>query len=162
MYRVVSLLAVTVAMCAACVDSKMSPSGTAAAASMRADVESTTAAFHQALRTNDTASFYSHVDDNVIMMPPGEAPVRGIAGLRTWYAGFLGMYQTSSLKLDDKEVEVGDGWATETGSYEWGLKPVAGGAEVVDKGHYMQIWKRTPDGQWKFYREIWNSAAPPA
>ena len=163
MRRVVSLLAVTVAMCVACVDSKASSSsGTADSASMRAQVESTTAAFHQALRTNDTASFYSFIDDNVIMMPPGDSPVRGIAALHTWYSGFLGQYQTSSLTLADKEVEIGDGWATETGRFEWGLKPTAGGAEVVDRGHYIQIWKRAPDGQWKFYREIWNSSAPPA
>jgi len=161
MRRVVSLLAVTVATCVACVNSKSSSADSAAAPSTRAAVESTTAAFHQALRTNDTTSFYSYVDDNVVMMPPGEAPVRGIAALHTWYSAFLGQYQTSSLTLSDKEVEVGDGWATETGSFEWGLKPTAGGAEVVDRGHYIQIWKRTSDGRWKFYREIWNSAAPP-
>jgi len=141
-------------------NSKSSSSDSAASSATRAAVESTTTAFHQALRTNDSASLYSYVDDNVVMMPPGEAPVRGIAAMRTWYSGFLTQYQTSSLSLNEKEVEVGDEWATETGSYEWGLKPTAGGTEVVDHGHYMQIWKRTPDGHWKFFREIWNSAAP--
>ena len=92
MRRVVSLLAVTVATCVACVNSKSSSADSAAAPSTRAAVESTTAAFHQALRTNDTTSFYSYVDDNVVMMPPGEAPVLGIAALHTWYSAFLGQY----------------------------------------------------------------------
>ena len=162
MRRCVSLLAVTVAVCAACNTSNPSSKDSAGAVpDMRASVESTTAAFHQALRTNDTVSFFKFIDDDVIMMPPGEAPVRGMAALRTWYDGFLHQYQTSSLTLNDKEVLVGDGWATETGSFEWGLKPTAGGAEVVDRGHYIQIWKQNADGIWKFYREIWNSAAPP-
>ena len=157
----ISLFAVTVAICAACNSSKSSSTDSAAVApDMRASVESTTAAFHQALRTNDSVSFFKFIDDSVIMMPPGEGPVRGIATLRTWYDGFLRQYQTSSLTLDDKEVLVGDGWATETGSFEWGLKPTAGGPEIIDRGHYMQIWKRSADGTWKFYREIWNSAVP--
>src|SRR5690242_20375063 len=103
MHRVVSLLAVTLALCLACDNSKSSSSDSAASSATRAAVESTTAAFHQALRTNDSASFYSYIDDSVVMMPPGEAPVRGIAALRTWYSAFLGQYQTSSLTLNEKE-----------------------------------------------------------
>ena len=162
MHRLVSLFAVSFAIFVACTDSKSSAADTTGIPAVRAAVESTTTAFHQALRTNDTTSFYSFIDDDVIMMPPGEAEVRGIAKLRSWYSAFLGQYQTSSLNLKDKEVVVGDGWASEVGSYDWGLKPTKGGAEIVDHGHYMQIWKRAPDGKWKFYREIWNSATPPA
>jgi ketosteroid isomerase-like protein len=32
---------------------------------------------------------------------------------------------------------------------------------VVDRGSYMQIWKRQADGRWLFAREIWNASAPP-
>jgi ketosteroid isomerase-like protein len=158
MRRVASLVAVTVAACVACVESKSATADSAAAPSVRAAVESTTAAFHEALRNNDSASLYSFVDDNVVMIPPGEPPVQGIAAMHKWYAAFLGQYHTSSLTLKDKEVFVGDGWATEIGTYEWGLQPTAGGAGAVDRGHYMQVWKQTPDGRWKFYRELWNSA----
>lgn len=159
MRPVAAVLALVVASGVACTSSR---SGSASVPDEKAAVESTTTAFHDALRRNDTTSFYSFIDDDVVMMPPGEAAVHGLSALRTWYSGFLGQYQTSSLTLDKKEVLVGDGWATETGSYAWGLKPTAGGAEIVDRGHYMQIWKRAADGHWKFYREIWNSAAPPS
>ena len=57
---------------------------------------------------------------------------------------------------------VGDGWAVELGTYEWGLTPEAGGGAVLDRGNYMQVWKSEPDGQWRFEREIWNSSEPPA
>jgi ketosteroid isomerase-like protein len=128
--------------------------------STRAAVESATTAFHQALRTNDTATFLSYVADDVRMMPPGEAPVVGKAAVRAWYAAFLTQYRTSSLTLGDREVFVGTRWATELGKYEWGLTPAGGGATVVDRGHYMQVWSRQPNGQWRFAREIWNSAVP--
>jgi len=125
-----------------------------------ADVERATAAFHEALRTNDTETFLSFVADDVVMVPPGEAPVRGKDALRAWYATFLSQYRTSSLTLGDRELFVGEGFAVEMGSFEWGLTPAAGGAPVLDHGHYMQVWKQRPDGQWRFEREIWNSSGP--
>ena len=126
----------------------------------RAAVEAATAAFHQALRTNDAGALFAYVADDVVMMPPGEAPVRGKAAMRAWYAGFLSQFRTSSLTLTNREVIVGDGWAVEAGAFEWGLAPAAGGETTVDRGHYMQVWKAQPDGQWRFAREIWNGSAP--
>jgi ketosteroid isomerase-like protein len=124
--------------------------------------EAATDAFHQALRTNDVAALFVHVQDDVVMIPPGEPVVRGERAMREWYAGFLSVYHTSSLTLTDKEVFVSDDWAVEIGAYEWGLTPASGGDAVVDVGHYMQLWKPDADGRWKFAREIWNSASPSA
>lgn len=81
--------------------------------------------------------------------------------MRAWYAGFLAQFRTSSLVLTDREVFLGEGWAVETGTFEWGLEPAAGGAPVIDRGSYMQIWKPQPGGRWTFAREIWNSSVPP-
>jgi ketosteroid isomerase-like protein len=132
-----------------------------AGAAFRTDFEQATARFHQALRTNDSEGLFAYVASDVVMMPPNEAPIRGKASMQTWYRMFLSAFQTTTLILSDREVIVSDGWATELGQYEWGLQPTAGGNPVVDKGNYMQIWKRTSDG-WRFFREIWNSSIPPA
>lgn len=126
----------------------------------RSTFESATAAFHEALRTNDAAALFSYVADDVVMMPPGEDVIRGRNAMREWYAGFLSQYRTSSLILSDREVFVGDRWAVELGTFEWGLTPTAGGTPVVDRGNYMQVWKPALDGRWRFEREIWNSSAP--
>ena len=122
--------------------------------------EAATAAFHEALRTNDAQALFAYVADDVLLMPPGEGAVRGKNAMREWYAAFLAQYRTSSLKLSSREVFVGDRWAVELGSYEWGLSPVAGGDDMVDHGNYMQLWRSQPDGEWRFEREIWNSSAP--
>ena len=121
--------------------------------------EIATAEFHQALRTNDAKALFAYVADNVLLMPPGGHAVRGKHAMRDWYAAFLSQYSTSSLTLSDREVFVGDRWAVELGSYEWGLTPAAGGGDVLDRGNYMQLWKSQSDGQWRFEREIWNSSA---
>ena len=122
--------------------------------------EAATAAFHQALRTDDAEALFGYVADDVLLMPPGEDAVRGKAAMREWYAGFLAQYRTSSLALSGCEVFVGEEWAVELGAYEWGLTPAAGGGAVLDRGSYMQVWKMEPDGHWRFAREIWNSSVP--
>jgi len=132
--------------------------------SLRADFEKATAAFHQALRTNDSDALFAYVAGDVVMMPPNETPVRGKPAMQTWYRAFLSVFRTTTLLLSDREVTVSDSWATELGQYEWALQPAAGGDLAIDKGNYMQIWKRASDGSWRFFREIWNSSiasAPP-
>ena len=129
---------------------------------LRVDFEKATAAFHQALRTNDSEGLFAYVAEDVVMMPPNEAPIRGKPAMQTWYRTFLSAFRTTTLILTDREVTVSDSWATELGQYEWGLQPTARGDSVVDKGNYMQIWKRAPDGSWRFFREIWNSSIPSA
>jgi len=127
---------------------------------LRTEVEKCTEAFHQALRSDYAAGLFSYVADDVVMMPPHEAPLRGITAMRLWYDGFLAAFRTTKLILSDREVWVGDNWATELGRYEWGLRPVSGGEPVVDQGSYMQVWERRANGHWLFAREIWNSALP--
>lgn len=134
----------------------------AAVVTDRAGVEAATAAFHQALRTNDLETFMSYVAEDVFFMPPGEPPVRGREAVRNWMTGFLAQYRTSSLTLADREVLVGSGWAVELGTFEWALQPVAGGSAVVDRGNYMQVWKQQGDKTWRFAREVYNSSVPPA
>jgi ketosteroid isomerase-like protein len=129
-----------------------------AAATRRASFESATEEFHQALRTDDADGLFAFVAESVVMMPPGEPAVRGKTAMREWYAGFLATFRTTSLTLADREVFVGDDWAVELGSFEWGLAPVAGGEPLLDRGSYLQVWRSLPDGQWRFEREIWNSS----
>jgi len=148
-------------------DEKTPPAGrletnSTAMGGLRADFEKATAAFHQALRTNDSDGLFAYVAGDVIMMPPNEAPIRGKTAMQTWYRTFLSAFRTTTLILTDREVTVSDGWATELGQYEWGLQTTAKGDLVVDKGNYMQLWKRASDGNWRFFREIWNSSIPSA
>ncbi len=126
----------------------------------RSAFETATAAFHQALRTNDAEALFAYVADDVLLMPPGEDAVRGKNAMRDWYSGLLSQYRMSSLILSDREGFVSEGWAVELGVFEWGLTPAGGGGPVLDRGNYMQVWKALPDGKWCFEREIWNSSAP--
>jgi ketosteroid isomerase-like protein len=154
------VLALGLVAWAGCAGPQPSSDAAQAASTRSASFEAASAAFHEALRTNDAEALFAYVADDVLLMPPGEAAVRGSSAMREWYAGFLSQYRTSSLTLADREVFVGDEWAVELGTYEWGLTPAAGGDAVLDRGNYIQVWKSQPGGQWRFAREIWNSSAP--
>lgn len=130
----------------------------ATAASAEKAFAATTGAFHESLRNNNVARFMSYIDDTAIIAPPGEPHVSGKKAVEQWYKGFLRKYRTSALVLSDKEDFVGDRWATEFGRFDWGLVAVDGSAAVLDHGTYMQVWKRQPDGTWRFAREVWNSS----
>ena len=131
-------------------------------AAAREALEAASEAFDGALKIDDADGVMAHVAQDVLMMPPGEAPVRGKAAMRAWYEGLLSQYRTVSLDLTEREILVGDAWAVVSGRHVWTMAPRAGGASFTDTGSYVQVWQRQPDGRWLFAREIWNSSVPPA
>ena len=131
-------------------------------AALQAGVDSAATRLLGALRSDNSDSLMALMAEDVVLMPPNEPVLKGKAAVRAWYDQFLTQLHTSSLTVSNREVLLGDGFATEVANYEWGLAPVAGGAPVLDSGGYMQVWRRDPKGQWLFSREIWNSSKPPA
>lgn len=113
-----------------------------------------------ALRSDEPDSLLALLSDDVIIMPPNEPVLRGKTAVRSWYEQFLTRFRTTSLTIADREVFLGEDWAAEVARYEWTLEPVAGGPSVIDRGSYMQIWRREADGRWLFSREVWNSTTP--
>ena len=152
----VLIIATAAVVAAACAKTGPALGTPSAAAADKAAVEAATTAFHDALRRNDLEAFMAYVADDVLFMPAGEPPIRGKEAMRTWMNGFLSQYKTTSLTLADREVRTADDWAVELGTYEWALAPAAGGESSVDRGNYMQVWQRRPDGSWSFAREVYN------
>ena len=125
-----------------------------------AGIDSAASRLLAALRTESPDSLLALLADDVILMPPNEPVLKGKAAVRTWYEQFVGQMRTASLNVTDREVLVGGDYATEVAAFEWTLVPVAGGPQVVDRGSYIQVWHRQPDGRWLFSHELWNSTAP--
>jgi ketosteroid isomerase-like protein len=66
-------------------------------------------------------------------------------------------YKTLSLTMNS--VEVIGSHAIELGSYTLVIQP-QGQSETTDRGKYMVLWKRQPDGTWKLYRDMFNTSMP--
>jgi ketosteroid isomerase-like protein len=88
-----------------------------------------------------------------------EPAKRGREAARKGFASMFvpGTVKEFDLKTDD--VAVGGDLAVETGAYEMTLQP-KGAKEVKDKGKYITVWKRQPDGSWKIVRDRVNSDLP--
>jgi len=130
-------------------------------APLRAGVDSAADRLLTALRTDASDSLLALMADDVVLAPPNEAVLKGKPAVRAWYDRLVAQLRTSSLTITGREVLIGGEWATELAVFEWTLMPIAGGPAVTDRGSYVQVWHREPDGRWLFSRELWNSTTPP-
>ena len=127
---------------------------------LQAGVDSAAARLLAALRSDAPDSLLALMTDDVIIMPPNEPVLKGKAAVRNWYEQFVKQMRTSSLNITDRELLIGGDYAAEVAAFEWTLAPAAGGAPMTDRGSYIQVWHRQPDGRWLFSREVWNSTTP--
>ena len=65
----------------------------------------------------------------------------------------------SNVTFHTEDVQVAGDLAVETGRYEMTFTPKQGKA-INDKGKYVTVWQRQPDGSWKVLRDISNSDLP--
>jgi uncharacterized protein (TIGR02246 family) len=129
---------------------------------VRAGVDSVATRLLAALRADSPDSLLALMAEDVVIMPPNEKVLRGKASVRAWYQEFVGQMHTTGLDVTNRELFIGEDYATEVAEFQWTLVSDAGGPKVVDRGSYVQLWHRQPDGRWLFSREVWNSMAPPA
>jgi ketosteroid isomerase-like protein len=130
------------------------------APAMKAGVDSAANRLLAALRSDAPDSLLALMAEDVLIAPPNEPALKGKAAVRTWYNEFVKQMRTTSLNITDRELFVSGDYATEVAGFEWTLIPVAGGPPMTDRGSYIQLWHREPNGAWMFTREVFNSSLP--
>jgi ketosteroid isomerase-like protein len=68
--------------------------------------------------------------------------------------GFALSWQASKV-----EASRGGDLAYSVGTYELTMNDPKG-KPVTDRGKYMTVWKKQPDGQWKVVTDMYNSDLP--
>jgi uncharacterized protein (TIGR02246 family) len=109
-----------------------------------------------ALNASDVESLLDlHASDAVILRP-GEEPDIGKEAIRGSFEDlFRRMELEESRTIED--LQVSGGHAFVWGLYTVALRPKDGSAPFSEKGKYIDILERQPDGSWKFARTIWNT-----
>ena len=79
----------------------------------------------------------------------GKSAPRPITHQNDWLKG---------IKLATTQLDVQRGSASEVGRYELDIQPGTGPV-VHDRGKYIVIWRKV-GGQWKLYRDIFNTNMP--
>jgi ketosteroid isomerase-like protein len=103
-------------------------------------------------------AFATWFADDAVTLGNGQAPVRGrdaIARRANWSPSDYQLTWTPQGGQMSPSGDMGFTW----GSYE-GHGKDRNGNPIVDKGRYMTIWKKQPDGNWKVVLDSSNDAPP--
>ena len=91
------------------------------------------------------------------MLPPNAPLVTGKGAIRGLWAQLVSV-PGFGVDWRTKKVEVsrsGD-LAYQLATFEITVNDPSG-KPVIDRGKYVAIWKKQPDGTWKVVTDIWNS-----
>jgi uncharacterized protein (TIGR02246 family) len=92
--------------------------------------------------------------EDVVVMPPNHPAIRG----RKQLLDFMRTYpRVTSTEFQVDEIEGYGDIAYVTGSYAMTLQPEGAPSPVNDRGKYMEIRRKQPDGSWLLARDIFNS-----
>ena len=115
-----------------------------------------------AAQAKDVDTVLSVFADDASSFPPNASIVTGKEAIRARQSeaysrpGFAVTWQTTKV-----EVAGSGDLAYSHGTYEETVNDPEGNP-VTDKGKWVVVWKKQPDGTWKVVVDIWNSNQPAA
>ena len=109
-------------------------------------------AFMHAFARSDAAQVAALYTANGQIFPPGSAVATGSQAIQAFWQAVMDMGITQA-KLETVELEQYNDTAIEVGHYTLS----GAGAQVMDTGKYVVIWKES-GGRWQLHRDIWNSS----
>jgi ketosteroid isomerase-like protein len=122
-------------------------------------VKAADTAWSKAAKAHDLEGVLSYYADDAFVMPPNQELASNKSGVRKAWTDLL---------VKGTTVEWTPGVAESAGSGEmvyvegfYTAKIAAGkGKTTLDRGKYLSIWKKQPDGTWKSVANTWNSDLP--
>jgi ketosteroid isomerase-like protein len=117
-------------------------------------------AWAQAFSRKDVAGYLAFVDSMASIQQPNAPTVTGTAAIRALIEGFYalpnltGTWQPTSVAAS-RSGEL----AYSRGTYELSYNDPSG-KRVAERGKYIEVWRRQPDGTWKMVVESFNSDLP--
>ena len=123
--------------------------------SAKAAIAASNIAFGESWATGDSAKFANCYASDGVMSPPNMPAMTGTAAITAFFnEGYEWGIRNIALKTN--EVFGGKDCVVETGTYELFMENNVSG----DKGKFIVMWKQE-NGNWKMYRDVWNSDLPP-
>ena len=105
------------------------------------------------VRRGDSTAMAAHYASDAIVMPSNSEPIKGNDIVKFW--GSVVRMGVKDLKLNITDISGGGDLYAETGT----LELYGADNKSLDKGKYVVVWKKE-NGNWKMYRDIWNSNLP--
>ena len=92
--------------------------------------------------------------EDAIRFPPHQPPIRGRVAMRAWLESFPPF---EAFAITAEEIVGGEGLAFVRGTY---AMTVGGPTPVTDRGHYMGLMRKQPDGSWLWATDMAVSELP--
>jgi uncharacterized protein (TIGR02246 family) len=114
----------------------------------------------EAAEAKDLDRYVSFYADDAVLFWPGAPMVTGRAAIREFMQVFLSM-PAFSLSFETAKVEVSRAGDL---AYSYGTNKVTlvdpNGKRMKDRGKYLTVYRKQPDGTWKVVVDIGNSDLP--
>jgi uncharacterized protein (TIGR02246 family) len=138
----------------ACGNSSQS-SGGANADSVKQAIKADEAKWNQQIKAKDTEGLASHYTDDAYFVGPGGAPSDGSTAIRQFYAnGLTDPALDVNIASDKIDVAASGDMAYSRGHYTEKYTDRKTGKIMTDKGSYLSVYKKQPDGSWKMVEDF--------
>jgi ketosteroid isomerase-like protein len=113
----------------------------------------------RAAATGNADSVAAYYAEDAIAYPPDAAVAVGrAAAQRVWASYFADSTFTISWKTEHAGASSSGDLGFTSGTYEDSFKR-PDGTLVEEKGKYLCVWEKQPDGSWKAVHDMWNTDA---
>lgn len=127
--------------------------GSALAKNGRDQIDEAAKTWIKAFEARDAGRVSSVYGEDGMILPPNVDVIQGTEGIMNFFKGMLDTGAT--LQLENQETLV-DGKL----GYRMGLyKVFAKDGAMLDRGKYMEVWRKQDD-KWWLYRDTWNTSLP--
>lgn len=122
-----------------------------------AAVRAVTAAIIRADNAGDLEAVIELYTEDAILLPPGNAPIRGRPAIRQHYARLF-RQNDLDVSIESEETRVAGEWAFDRGRTRGQAQPKDGGPVVLIDDTYVMLLRRDAGRGWRIARLIWNAS----
>jgi ketosteroid isomerase-like protein len=125
----------------------------------RSDVEAGEKRWLEAFNAGDAGGVAAQYESEARIAAPEVDTIVGRAAIEGFVKEFTAARATLSFRLVD--VYGSDDLSVAVGEYDLVLQP-EGVEPQQDRGKFVEVWRRQPDGTWLIADDIFNSSLPAA
>jgi len=113
--------------------------------------------FAAALNAKDATAAAALYTEDAVLIPPGEPIVRGRQAIEEYWRTALDLGGVRDVSVETMDALSSGSLGYETGSFVL-TADGPDGEPVIDRGRYVELLRRDPDGTWRSTHGIWNAS----